>query len=76
MYSKYLRNTKRHDFPQRTGESGDWIFDMVSDITHKKEALEGEEKAYERQKEEQHNALSFLDGIYTPFAQSCRVKTT
>jgi hypothetical protein len=74
VYTKYLRNTKRHDFPVSNGESGDWIFDMVNDIKEKKYEVEQEEKAYERQKEEQHNALSFLDGIYTPFANLLGLK--
>jgi hypothetical protein len=74
IYQKHLRNTRRHDFPVSNGESGDWIFDMVNDIKSKNQELEREEEAYQKVKEEQHNALSFLDGIYAPFAKILGLK--
>lgn len=73
IYSKYLREIKRHDFPVSSGESGDWIFDMVNDVTQKQEEML--EKS-QRQQEEQHNTLSFLDPVYTPFANILGLKAS
>ena len=56
------------------GENGDLIFDMLGGVTQGKdegsdvENIDVELEASRRFREEKVNALSFLDGLYAPFA--------
>jgi hypothetical protein len=70
IYDKHLTTVRRRDF-QPEGESGDLIFDMLGGVTQGRDEgvdIDVELEASRRFKEEKVNALSFLDGVYAPFA--------
>jgi hypothetical protein len=67
IFDKHLRNIKRRDFAiaDTGGENGDLIYDMMQGVT------QGRDEGFDRESREmlqRQNALSFLDGIYSPFA--------
>lgn len=72
IYNKYLYNIKRRDYRHHSeeGEQGDWVLDNLQGITQgKDEGIESVETWQNPSREDRHtNALSFLDGMYAPFA--------
>ena len=74
IYDKHLTTVRRRDFqPEGHGESGsgDLIFDMLGGVTQGRDEgvdIDVELEASRRFREEKVNALSFLDGVYAPFA--------
>ena len=71
IYDKHLQTIKRRDFAVPQGEDGDLIFDMLQGVTGGKDEgtdIDVELEASRRFREEKVNALSFLDGLYAPFA--------
>jgi hypothetical protein len=76
IYDKHLANVKRRDVIT-TDEKGDWIFDMLGGVN------EGKDEGYEinttinrRDDNNNSNALSFLDGLYSPFAALFGMKSS
>ena len=73
IFDKHLRTIKRRDFvlPQQGGEEGDLVTDMLQGITQGRDEgtdIDLELAASRKFREEKVNALSFLDGLYAPFA--------
>ena len=73
IYDKHLMTIKRRDFgSQAQEEGGDLIFDMLGGVTQGRdegvEEIDRELEASRRFREEKVNVLSFLDGMYAPFA--------
>ena len=72
IYDKHLQTIRRRDFMPPQGEEGDLIFDMLQGVTGGKDEgidnIDVELEASRRFREEKVNALSFLDGVYAPFA--------
>jgi FAD-linked sulfhydryl oxidase len=75
IYDKHLYNVRRRDFrPPEQDAQGDWIFDMLGGVQEQGkdegfETIESNTTSYvTREGEKYQNALSFLDGLYSPFA--------
>ena len=72
IYDKHLQTIRRRDgFMPQQGENGDLIFDMLGGVTQGRDEgvdIDKELEASRRFREEKVNALSFLDGLYAPFA--------
>lgn len=71
IYDKHLAyRVNRKDSGFQPDEQGDWIFDMMKGVKENKdEGVETEVvEAFGVRREDNRNALSFLDGLYAPFA--------
>lgn len=79
VYNKHLYNIKRRDFTKEETH-GDWVFDLFK---KKPEDELAEEESQQQQRMVGRNelssnthALSFLDGLYSPFAALFGIKSS